>query len=80
VAIAQFRPLHALGPASGWSLRAEEFVIRASDQRAVGLVGIISAVGKTITSPSVRKAKSIVAPELTAVTRREICKINQNNC
>jgi hypothetical protein len=79
VAIAQFRPLDALGPASGWSLRAEEFVIRASDG-AVGLVGIISAVGKTITSPSVRKAKSIVAPELTAVTRREICKINQNNC
>lgn len=72
VSIAEFRPLDALRPAGGRSLRAEELVVGASDQRAVGLVGIIGAVGETVASPPVREAKSIVAPELTAVTRREI--------
>jgi hypothetical protein len=74
VSIAEFRPLDAFRAASGRSLRAEELVVRAPDQRAVGLVGIVGAVGETVAPPPVREAKSIVAPELTAVTRREICR------
>lgn len=72
MAIAQFRALNAFRSASGRSLRAKELVIRASDESAIGFIGIVSAVGKTIATPPVWKTKSIVTPELTAVTRREI--------
>lgn len=73
MAIAEFRAFNTFRSASGRSLRAQELVIRASDECAVGFVGIISAIGETIATPPVRKAKSVVTPELTAVTRREIC-------
>lgn len=74
MSVAEFGPLDALGSAGGRSLGAEELVVGASDQRAVGLVGIVATVGETVASPPVGEAKSIVAPELTAVTRREICR------
>lgn len=79
MAIAQFRALNAFRSASGRSLRAKELVIRASDESAIGFIGIVSAVGKTIATPPVWKTKSIVTPELTAVTRREICTTTHKN-
>ena len=71
--VAKFSPFDTLGPVGGRSLRTEELVVRATDKSAVCFIRIIEAVGETIATPSVRKAKSIVAPELAAVTRREIC-------
>ena len=72
--IAQFIPLDAFWPSSGRSFWAEKLVVRASNQSAVGLVRIISAVGETVASPSVGETDSVVTSELAAVTRREICK------
>ncbi len=71
--IAKFGAFNALGPASGRSLRTEELVVGATDKSAISFVRIIRAVGEAVTSPPVRKAKAVVAPELAAVTRREIC-------
>ena len=72
--VAKFSPFDALGSASRRSLRTEELVVRATNKGAVSFIRIVGAIGKTIATPPVREAKAIVAPELAAVTRREICK------
>jgi hypothetical protein len=58
---------------AGQALGAQELIVRARNGGAVPLVREISAVFVTITVEAGGNAQSVVAPELTQVTRSEIC-------
>lgn len=60
--------------------RAEKLVIGTANERAITLVRIISAIRIAVATPPVRYAQTVVATELTAVARREICNHVMTTC
>jgi len=71
-AVAKSALVDTFGGALRTALRAVELVVRAGDCGTVVLVGAVGAVLVTVATPPDRNTTVVLAPELTAVTWREI--------
>ena len=71
-AVAESALVNALRGSLRSTLGAVELVVRAGDGRAVVLVGAVGAVLVAVAAPPGGDATVVLAPELSAVARREI--------